>query len=282
MIDGLWLALRAAGLVLLFQAAGAVLYLESTPRRLAGVVPVRRRAERVALCALPVLAAQLLVEPVHLAGEWSALSDQALWRLTLLRVGPGIEARLAGLALVAFGLRATGERARWLALGGSLVALGSLVPGGHAAGSSYAPLLFALLGLHVLAGSFWFGSLVPLADATRLLPARELALVLAAFSRCALWLVPLLAASGVAIACLLLPEPGALLAPYGLLLCGKAALYALLLALASLNRGRFTPALAQGDEGARRPLGRSIACEYALILLVLVLTALLTGFFSPR
>jgi putative copper export protein len=282
MIDGVWLALRAAGLVLLFQAAGAVLFLESTPLSLAGVVPVRRRAERVALCALPVLAAQLLVEPAHLAGEWSGLGDLSLWRLALVRVGPAIDARLAGLALVAFGLRAAGPRARWLALGGSLVALGSLVPGGHAALSPFAPLLFALLGLHVLVGSFWFGSLVPLADATRLLPARELSLVLAAFSRHALWLVPLIGASGVAVACLLLPAPGVLLEPYGLLLCGKAALYALLLALASLNRWRFTPALARGEEGARGPLGRSIACEYVLIALVLVLTALLTGFFSPR
>jgi len=282
MIDGVWLALRAAGLVLLLQAAGAVLFLESTPRRLAGVVPVRRRAERVALAALPVLAAQLLMEPARLAGDWSGLSDQALWRLALARFGPEIDLRLAGLALVALGLRAAGPRGRWLALGGSLLALGSLVPGGHAGLSPYAPLLFVLLALHVLIGSFWFGSLVPLADATRLLPARELALVLTAFSRYALWLVPLIAASGVALACLLLPAPRALLEPYGLLLCGKSALYAILMALAALNRSRFTPALARGEEGARRPLERSISWEYGLIVLVLVLTALLTGFFSPR
>jgi putative copper export protein len=282
MIDGVWLALRAAGLVQLFQASGAVLFLESTPRALGGVVPVRRRAERVALCALPVLVAQLLVEPARLAGEWSGLSDPALWRLALSRVGPAIDVRLAGLALLAVGLRSAGPRGRWLALAGSLAALASLVPGGHASLSPYAPLLYPLLALHVLIGSFWFGSLVPLAEATRLLPARELALVLAAFSRYALWLVPLIAASGLAIACLLLPAPGALLEPYGLLLCGKALLYALLLSLAALNRWRFTPSLALGDEAARRPLERSIVTEYVLITLVLVLTAFLTGFFSPR
>src|SRR5262249_3527154 len=141
---------------------------------------------------------------------------------------------------------------------------------------------YLLLALHVLIGSFWFGSLVPLADATRLLSARELALVLAAFSRYALWLVPLISARGVPTPLLLFPAPPALSVPDGLLLCGKALLYALLLSLAALNRWRFTPALALGDEAARRPLERSIVCEYALITLVLVLTAFLTGFFSPR
>jgi len=282
MIDGTWLALRAAGLVLLFQAAGAVLYLASTPRELAGVVPVRRAAERVALLALALLVAQLALEPAHLAGDWSGLSDAALWRLTLQRVAPALALRLMGLALVALGLRAAGTHARSVALIGSLIALGSLLPGGHAAVSPDAPLLRACLALHVLIGSFWFGSLVPLSDATRLLPARELALVLSAFSRLAQWLVPLIAVSGIAMACLLLPAPGALLAPYGLLLCGKAALFALLLALAAANRSRYTPALARGEEGARAPLARSIAAEYVLLVVVLVLTALLTGFFSPQ
>jgi len=258
-----------------------VLYLESTPRPLAGVVPVRRAAVRAALFALPLLLAQFALEPAHLAGDWSGLSDAALWRLGLTRVAPALAARLVGLALVALGLRATGTRARWLALSGGLLALASLLPGGHAAVSPYAPLLRALLALHILIGSFWFGSLVPLAGATRLLPARELALVLSAFSRWALWLVPLIAVSGVVMACLLLPTPGALLRPYGLLLAGKAGLYALLLAFAAANRWRFTPALARGEEGTRAPLTRSLAAEYALIVAVLLLTALLTGFFSP-
>jgi putative copper export protein len=282
MIDGTWLALRAAGLVLLFQAAGAVLYLATTPRELAGVVPVRHAAERVALLALPLLIAQLVLVPAHLAGEWSGVADAALWRLTLQRLAPPLALRFAGLALVALGLRAAGRRAGSLALVGALLALASLLPGGHAAVSPYAPLLRASLALHVLIGSFWFGSLVPLSDATRLLPARELALVLSAFSRLAQWLVPLIAVSGIAMACLLLPTPGSLLAPYGLLLCGKGALFALLLGLAAANRGRYTPALARGEEGARAPLGRSIACEYALLVVVLVLTVLLTGFFSPQ
>jgi len=280
MIDGVWLALRAAGLVLLFQAAGAVLFLECCRGRLAFAATVRRRAERVALIAIPLLVAQLLVEPAHLAGELSGLSEPALWRLALHRAAPPLDARLVGFALVALGLRGA-ERGRRLALPGSLLALGSLVPGGHAALSPYAPLLYALLALHVLIGGFWFGSLAPLRQATRLLPARDLAQVLAAFSRHALWLVPLIALSGVVIAAMFLGSGRALLEPYGLLLCSKAVLFAVLLGLAALNRWRYTPALARGEEGARAPLARSIAWEYALIAAVLVVTALMTGFFSP-
>ena len=281
MTDGTWLALRVAGLVLLFQAAGAVLYFVSCGQALAQLPAVRRRTERAALLALALVAAQLLVEPAHLAGEWSGLADSALWQLTFQRAAPPLAVRGAGLALLALALRVTGRRCLWVALAGSLVALASLLPGGHAALNARAPLLLALLALHVLIGSFWFGSLAPLRAGARFLAARELALVLGAFSRYAGYLVPLTAVSGIVMACLLLPGWGALLAPYGLLLCGKAVLFAVLLALAALNRWRFTPALARGADGTRRSLSRSLAWEFALIIAVLALTGLLTGYFSP-
>ncbi|HEX4387406.1 MAG TPA: CopD family protein [Steroidobacteraceae bacterium] len=281
MTDAAWLALRVAGLVLLFQAAGAILYFVTCGQALAQQPVLRRRTERTALLALGLLAAQLAVEPAHLAGAWSGLADPALWQLTFRRAAPPLDVRGAGLALLALALRATGRRGPGFALAGSLVALASLLPGGHAGLSAHASLLYTLLALHVLIGSFWFGSLAPLREGARCLPARELALVLGAFSRYAGYLVPLTAVSGVLMAWLLLPGWRALLEPYGLLLCGKALLFAVLLALAALNRWRFTPALARGVHSARRSLARSLAWEFALIIAVLALTGLLTGFFSP-
>ena len=57
---------------------------------------------------------------------------------------------------------------------------------------------------------------------------------------------------------------------------------AALLGLAALNKLRLSPALARGEPGALPRFRRSVAAEYVLICAVLVVTAVLTGFFSPR
>jgi putative copper resistance protein D len=51
---------------------------------------------------------------------------------------------------------------------------------------------------------------------------------------------------------------------------------------AAFKKWRLTPALAAGTSGAAARLRRSIALEYALLLLVLTLTAALTTFYSPE
>jgi copper resistance protein D len=93
--------------------------------------------------------------------------------------------------------------------------------------------------------------------------------------------VPLLGLAGVAMACLLLPGIAALGTAYGLLLCTKALLFVALLGLAALNRLRFTPALDRGTPGTVQLLRRSLAAEYGLVVLVLCVTAALTGLVSP-
>jgi putative copper export protein len=50
-----------------------------------------------------------------------------------------------------------------------------------------------------------------------------------------------------------------------------------LIALAAYNKLRLTPALASGDPVARRTLRRTIAAEFGLATVVLVLTATLTA-----
>ena len=53
----------------------------------------------------------------------------------------------------------------------------------------------------------------------------------------------------------------------------KLAAVAVLLALAAANRFVLTPKVEAGDAGARRRLGRSIAAEIALVLLIFALVA---------
>lgn len=284
MIEGLWLVLRAAGLVLALQAAGGALCAALLAwRQLAHVTPaIRRLVLRTALAALALLAAQALFEPVHLAGESSGFADAALWRLLLgSSTAVAMLVRGAGLACVALGLRLRAGGSSPVALAGSLATLSSFLFTGHTAAHPLRPWLALLLLVHVTIVAFWLGSLWPLRQLTLLEPRALATRALEAFSAVALWAVPVIALAGAGMAVMLLPDVAALTRPYGLLLIGKLTLFTLLMALAALNRLRLTPALARGVAQAPAQLRRSIALEYALICATLALTAVMTGSFSP-
>lgn len=285
MIDGLWLALRAAAFILVLQAAGTGLFLALIARTLAPHVlrPMRAAAARVTWAALAMVLVQGLFEPAHLAGAWDGMAEPALRRLAFGSAGAAVPAlRLLGLTLLALALRHEGPpRAVGLGLTGALLALGSFLVSGHVWRDPHRVLLVPVLGLHVALVAFWFGALMPLHTVARLEPSVVVARVLRHFSRYALWLVPLLGLAGVTLCCALLPDLAALRRPYGLLLCLKAVLFTALLALAALNRHTLTPALARGEARALTLLRRSLDAEYALIGAVLIATAALTGFFSP-
>jgi putative copper export protein len=283
MTDLAWVALRAASLVLLFQAAGAALFIAAFAHRLTHSAPaIRRTGVRAAAAALMVIAAQYLFEPVHLAGEWAGIADASLHRLVLSSsTGAALAVRAAGLAGVAIGLRREGLAATTTGVAGSLAALSSFALTGHTALAAQRLWLAPLLLMHLILVAFWFGSLWPLRQLCALEPREPAARVIEAFSSGALGLVPLIPLAGAAMAALLLPDFAALLAPYGLLLGAKLLLFAALMVLAALNKLRLAPALARGEPGALPRFRRSVAAEYILICAVLAVTAVLTGFFSP-
>jgi copper resistance protein D len=281
MIDGAWLVLRAAGLVLALQAAGIALFSAVFDRYLSSARPALATfGARCALAALGVLLAQLLLEPVYLAGDWSALGDAAAQRLILASTaGAALLTRLGGTLCVALGLRAAGPAWRRLALIGAAAIVASFALTGHTAVHAWRPLLAPLLLTHIAIVTFWFGSLGPLRQVLRLEPAAQAAAAVARFSALAVWLVPLIAAAGIGMALLLLPDTAALRRPYGLTLLVKAGLFVLLMGLAAVNRLRLAPALARTQ--ARESLRRTLALEYLLVCLVLAATALMTGRYSP-
>lgn len=282
MIDALWLALQAAGLVVLLHACGAALFLAQFREAInvASLARLRRLALRVSGGALVVLLAQVLLAPAHLAGAWDGVADPALWHLALFSPGAvGAWLRLAGLVAVVLSL-ARPARLVGLGLPGALAALSSFLVSGHTLVDSHRLALLPLLALHTLVATFWFGALIPLAQLLRL---REPAVgaVLMRFSARALRLVPLLGLAGLLMAWLLLPGLAALGTPYGKLLCLKALLFVCLMGLAALNRLRLAPLVARGRDRARAALARSIAAEYLLLVVVLLATAVLTGLYSP-
>jgi putative copper export protein len=281
MIDGLWLALRAAGFILLLQASGTVLFRAWFAPELGAPAAreLRAFALRLTLAALAVVIAQGLLEPARLAGGWEGIADPALRHLALASPGGVVLwLRFMGLGTLALAL----WRAHpGLALPAALVALGSFLVSGHTLVDPHRVLLLPLLGLHVGAAAFWFGALASLRRLLQPLPAAAYLALLQRFSVRALWLVPLLALAGVLLAATLLPDWGALLRPYGLLLLAKAALFGVLMGLAALNRLRIVPALGRGEPRAAAILRVTLGAEYALVMLVLAVTALMTGSFSP-
>lgn len=145
---------------------------------------------------------------------------------------------------------------------------------GHAAAAS-TPTLPIQIALHTAAAGLWIGALPALLLAAARLPVPAAAIAVRRFSWLGLVAVGTIAATGLLQSLPLLGDLGGLFGtPYGLLLLGKAAVFAALLALAALNRFVLTPRLAAG---ARRPLLISIAIELALGLGAIAMAAWLAN-----
>ena len=230
-IDGLWLALRAAGFVLLLQASGTVLFRAWFAAELGAPATqdLKRYARRLTLAALAVVIVQGLLEPAHLAGAWEGIEDPTLRHLALASPGGVVLwLRFMGLGTLALAL----WRAHpGLALPAALVALASFLVSGHTLTDIHRTLLLPLLALHVGAAAFWFGAraclrrlLPPVSDAAYLNLLRR-------FSVRALWLVPLLGALSLAtplpwLASQLMPDlfTGLLVVALGLLVFAPGSL----------------------------------------------------------
>jgi putative copper resistance protein D len=122
---------------------------------------------------------------------------------------------------------------------------------------------------------FWFGSLLPMYLVSEREPRAGAVRIIEAFSKAAVWSVPLILIAGAAMTALLVPGWAVFKQPYGELLLVKLALFAILMLLAAANRWRY------GRE-AGRAFRRTVAMEVGLISCVLVVTAGLTEFFSPE
>jgi putative copper export protein len=209
------------------------------------------------------------------------MTDVELLRLALYSgSGAAQLVQLAGLVLLAFGPRGAAPGATAARAGAALVLLGFALTG-HTSVHPMRWLLGPLLVVHVGIVAFWLGALAPLILVTAREPVATAAVILRAFSSWAGRLVPLIPVAGLGIALALVRDAATLRQPYGLLVGAKLLGFALLMALAALNRWRWAPALAADPATARAALLRSLVAEYLLIAAVLAVTAALTTFYSP-
>jgi copper resistance protein D len=284
MTDILSVVLRALSFILLFQAAGAAIFVALFGRRLASSLEaVRRLGQASALAAIALVAAHYAVEAARMAGDLSGMWDPALQGMVWDSPNrAALTCRLTGLLLIVVGLRRAGRQSLIVMLSGAVLAAGSFTLMGHTSVSAHRGALAALLMVHLLVVAFWFGALGPLYLASlRETPARA-ANIVERFTAVATWLVPLILVDGIAMAVLLLPNLAALGEPYGELLIAKVAGFVMLMGLAAANKWQLGPALARGPGHSARWFRRSLAAEYVLIAVVLSITAVMTSFFSPE
>lgn len=270
----IWM-LRAALFLVLFVGVGGVAFAswaaagratgwaESVVARALWLVPP------IAVLSLGALGLDALGVP------WSALFTLAPWT-TGFGITYGLTAALsAGAAFLALAARSPRSRHKaWLA-GCAILAVGAaFAASGHA--STAAPQMVSrpAVAIHAMCLAIWIGSLVPLAS---LVSSRDPGAVptLRRFSRLIPWVVGLLIASGILIACLQLRSPADLVAtPYGCVLAAKLVLVSALLALAAYNRYGLTRRVTAADRAAGMRLVRVVAVELVIAIAILGTVAL--------
>ena len=276
--DALSVAFRAVSFVLLLNAAGISIFIAVFGHLLPDSLPaIAKLGWRLAIGALVFVAGHHALEAARMAGEMSGVVDPAMQAMTLRSSeGAAFGLRMVGLVLIAVGLR---RGALGVGIAGAIVATAAFTLTGHTSVAPYRPAAAALLTLHLLVVAFWLGSLWPLYLVARREPPHRAAHVIDAFSRVAAWVVPVIFLAGVGLTVLLVPSWAVFKQPYGQLLLAKVALFAVLLALATLNKWTFGPACAKGRT---RGFKQAVAIEYVLICIVLAITATMTTFYSPE
>ncbi len=276
--DILSAASRIGSFILLLTAAGAAIFsvlfagLLSATRDYAS-----RLGWKLSIAAIVTVVGHHALEAARMAGEMSGVLDPSMQIMSMRSPGgASFVAKVLGLLLLAVGLKAG---SRWLSLVGPIVAVGGFALTGHTAVNAHRAAAASLVTIHLLIVAFWTGSLWPLFKAAGEEEPPVAARVIAAFSRIASRVVPVILLAGIALAGLLIPSMAVFREPYGRLLLTKVVLFAALMCLATLNRYRFGPACATSDTRAFR---MSVVTEYVVICGVLAVTAVMTMFYSPE
>ncbi|HZG76344.1 MAG TPA: copper resistance protein CopC, partial [Paenibacillus sp.] len=256
------LALAMLGGALAFRA---LLYAAPAAGGLAPAADDWRRRITAASCVVFALTGTL--HAALLSSQLDAVSLGDVWLRT--SIGTAALARI-GLAAAMLTLAwRRGGRPRSVALSAVLYALLSCTfpATGHAAAAE-ADRALALVAhaAHIVAAAAWYGGLLGIAFAATRVTTRGAAQLLGAFSKAALPLMLLTAASGLLLANAQLPSLSNLAtSAYGRLLLAKLGLFALVLALGAAHRRLLLPRL-QADAPVDRRLAAGIRVEVALAI----------------
>ncbi len=282
-IDVLSAVVRSLSFLALFQADGVAIFIALFGRQLSAAAALVRRLGFVsAVTGIILVSVHYGLEAARMAGQLSGIFDASLQRLVLdSPVSAAWVLRAAGLSLVAGSVRSESRLAAVSGVIGALVSIQAFSLIGHTAANERHAWLSTLLSLHLGVVAFWFGALLPLHIVSWRERPTAVAAIVADFSRLALWLVPAILIAGALMIAILVDRWSVFKESYGILLLAKIAGFAVLMALAALNKWRYGPALA-ATPAAAVSFRRTVGIEYGLICAVLVATAIMTMFFSPE
>lgn len=272
-------ASRAVFLAALLMLAGGVLALGRLHGFAADAVARERRVLTVAGLVLLAAAFASFVFTGALLTALSPFDADALRVALRSSLAGSLALTAVGAGLILAALWAQGQGTAAVAVIGALVAIGATGLTGHAATTAPWPLLACAVVLHVACAAFWAGSLRPLLSALRHDP--ESKAVAARFSSDAVIVVVLLLAAGIGIAVVQVRHVAMLWqSPYGLILCAKLALVAVLLGVALFNKLQLLPRLARPE--IARYFRLAVAIEYVLFAAIVGATAALSQVEPPR
>lgn len=282
-IDIISAFVRGLSFLALFQAAGVAIFVAIFGGRLtAARSAVLQTGFVSAIVGIILVPAHYGLEAARMAGELSGALDPSLQRLVLgSPMSTAAMLRWTGLALIAATIRRGGKFGTVLGVVGALAIVAAFSLVGHTAVDPQRPWLSGLLSLHLAVVAFWFGALVPLFVVSREERSPVAAELVNDFSRIALWLVPTIFMAGVLMTAVLVDRWAVFCESYGVLLLVKIAGFTALMGLAALNKWRYGPTLSS-EAGAAVAFQRTVAVEYGLIVAVLIVTAIMTTFFSPE
>jgi putative copper resistance protein D len=283
-VDELSATLRALSFIAQLQAAGIAIFVVLFGRLLPSTARGTRRIGVFSgVFGILFVAAHYALEAARMGGELAGIVDPMLQGLVLhSAMSAALTVRIAGLVLIVMGLRAESRASIPVSLAGVLILVSAFTLVGHTSTDEHRWLLAVLLMVHLSIVSFWFGALIPLYRASLSETSAMAGELTDAFSRLAVWLVPVILIAGVLLAVTLLPSLEALRTTYGELLLAKLVLFAVLMLFAALNKWRLGPGLTRGDARVGAHFRRSLATEYLLIVATLSVTAIMTAFFSPH
>ncbi|MGH6825827.1 CopD family protein [Methyloceanibacter sp.] len=283
---------RGAFVAALFSAFGALVFIRLVAPQGLKLMGAREadaiegrclRLARVSLAAaLFGLLGWLALEASDMSDAANATDILAAIPTVLLGTSFGHDVFAQALSVLAALLLLTAWPQRWrfAAVGLVGLALALQTAHSHAFAMEHGPsLLLYAEGLHLVAGGAWLGGLLPLLVLVRDAPPEPAAETLGRFSGLATFCVAAIAGTACFQGWVLGGGVAGLIGTaYGWVLLLKAALFAVLLGLAAINRFRLTPALERRDaEPARWALMRTIAGETVIGLMVVLAAGALSG-----
>lgn len=282
-LRGVARGIHMAGGFALFGTGGLAAVL--LPRAVPAVLGRGLRRLVWASLAVTVLAGGLwfLLESADMAGATN-LADLAAALPVVAgstRFGMLVIGRCAAFLAAALCFQFGWYRAAAMLAGGAVAAEAWLGHGGAMAGAVGNVLLVSSI-FHLLGGAAWLGALPALRLALKHLPIAAAGHLARRFSPVGIACVLCIIGSATVQFIFLIGAPRALFTTgYGLTALLKILLLFGLLLLAARNRYRLTPALAAGDEAARRGLLRSVAVEIGLGLALLLAAGMLIQLTPP-